>query len=554
MNIEDLRKKLISAVQFEQKGDWTAAEAICRELLDENPAQLQALVLMGRMSRLQGALDEAAGFLKTAYGLAPDFPQILSELGYLALTQDDFGVAIEKFKRLTEIRPQLADAQFNLGHAFEKTGEYANALVHYRQALSLNITRPAELHARIGSVLTFKGSEEEAKSEFDRALQIESENTPAIFGLGLIQMAYGDFAEARQKFRPAMELDPDFVEVYQQLADSKKFANEDDPDLVTMNRILEDPDRPEYSREKLHYALGKANNDLKQYSAAFAHFNEANILKRKRVRHYDPNGFTQRVDNIVTVFSKALLTQPPIEPNESDLPLLIVGMPRSGTTLVEQILSSHPKISGGGELTYFSAVARKCFKDFPKDVTAISQTTMETICSGYLDTLKAKSDQSIRVTDKLPGNFVYLGLIRMLFPNARIIHCKRNPLDTCLSVFFQDFPTGNDYANDQADIAHYYRQYNRLMNHWNTVLPGEILQINYENVVADVECSARGMLEYLALPWDDACLDFTANQRAVSTLSRWQVRQPIYKGSAGRWRNYRQHIAVLIDALGESAD
>jgi hypothetical protein len=298
----------------------------------------------------------------------------------------------------------------------------------------------------------------------------------------------------------------------------------------------------------LHHALGKYYDDVEDRDAAFEHHRKGNELARRSRPRYDPAEMTERVTGILAAFDAEALAGLVSGGTDSDRPVFVVGMPRSGTSLTEQILASHPRVFGAGELLYWIFAADAERRAAPeRRAAAIAE-----LGRAYLDGLAAQAPDASRVIDKLPVNFRHIGLIHAALPGARFIHLERDALDTCLSIYFQGFSAAHPYATDFGDLAHYYRQYRRLMAHWRAVLPaGTLLDVRYEDLVGDPEALSRRMLTHIALPWDPRCLEFHSNDRPVLTASNWQVRQPIGRGSIGRWRRYERFIGPLREALDE---
>ncbi|HEY4974804.1 MAG TPA: sulfotransferase, partial [Steroidobacteraceae bacterium] len=292
-------------------------------------------------------------------------------------------------------------------------------------------------------------------------------------------------------------------------------------------------------------AMGKYFDDVKDFDNAFLNYQLANELTKRHTPSYDRRQLTQAVDLIVHHFDQQWATRPRLNAATSSRPVFIVGTPRSGTTLAEQILASHPDVFGAGELLFWSTACESF------DSTLVSgelrQSAADTRAQDYLRLLEHLSADALRVIDKMPGNFLALGLIHEALPNARIIHMRRNPIDTCLSIYFQDFATVHPYASDLEDLAHYYSEYSRLMRHWRATLPAHrLIEVPYEGLLGDLEGWSRQMLDFIALPWDPRCLEFHRIERPVTTASRWQVRQPLNSASVERWRSYEKFIAPLL--------
>jgi hypothetical protein len=301
----------------------------------------------------------------------------------------------------------------------------------------------------------------------------------------------------------------------------------------------------------LHYALGKYFNDVEQYDDAFGHYREANELCKRHGSQYHAAKLTRRVDDIIRSFDAAFIRRNWTDASDSELPVLIVGMPRSGTSLTEQILASHPAAFGAGEVTFWDTA----FLAYQRAGRAGADAgVLPRMASKYLEHLTPPTGEVLRVVDKMPANFWYAGLIHAVFPHARIIHMRRHPLDTCLSIYFQNFFNMDPYANDLHSLAHYYREYVRITDHWRAVLPAEtLLEVPYEELIEDQQGWTRRMLEFIGLPWHPRCMDFHLTERVVITASKWQVRQKMHRSSVGRWRHYEKFLAPLQDLLLPSA-
>jgi hypothetical protein len=326
--------------------------------------------------------------------------------------------------------------------------------------------------------------------------------------------------------------------------------------IMKLREVLADGTQEGDTRAALLYSLGRLLDLEGDYDDAFAAFEAAGRIKPHQ---FDCAGQQMGIDACMTAFDSELFARPFEPPSLSETPIFIVGMPRSGTTLVEQILASHPQVHGGGELDYLPALASQLYRllgtpdPFPQCIKKVDGITLKRIADTYLlHTANLAPAVSTRITDKLPANFILVGFIALLFPNARIIHVRRNPLDNCISCFVENFLSGNHFSYDLTDLGCYYREYSRLMQHWRSVLPGRMFEIEYERLVQEPEATTRALVQHCGLDWDERCLSSHDNTRIVATASYQQVRSPVYTRSVGRWRNYDRHLGPLYAALGKA--
>jgi tetratricopeptide (TPR) repeat protein len=316
-----------------------------------------------------------------------------------------------------------------------------------------------------------------------------------------------------------------------------------------MEQALETSPAPTTNeRRSLHFALGKLYDSKKQYRKAFEHYRSGNELKHAR---YDPVEHVRKIDTIISTYSADMMAAMPRSGIRSERMVFVVGMPRSGTSLVEQVLSSHPDVFGAGELTYINQQTRTldASAGYPQCVPKLTQQALTENARNYLERISELSPDALRVIDKMPGNFAYLGYIELLFPGARIIHCKRDPLDTCLSNYFQNFSSLLYYAYNLTNLGAFYKNYTRLMEHWQKAITLPMIEVQYEDMIADQEGGSRRIVEFCGLEWDEQCMNFHKADRYVATASYDQVRRPMYKSSVARWKNYEKYIGPLIDAL-----
>lgn len=487
--------------------------------------------------------SQANALFQEIVRLNPNSAERHCDLGVTDLRLGRLQEAATSLRRAVELRPGWVRALRLLAEALEPQGLEAEALFAYRK-LSRTAEDPVERLHYSAKALVVEGELDEAEKELRRALVRAPRNAETNVLLGQLLSNRGMFDEAARHLALAVDALPS---VFQRLTAIKRATDADRPLLVRMRDLAERPDLDKLTRISLHFGLGKAFDDLGDYADAMRHYEAGNKLKSLSGR-LDRTALMARYDSIVAAFTSATLAsaaqsqaQPPNP--EDDLPVLIVGMPRSGTTLVEQILSSHPSVAAGGELTFWnqrSGPWRSSAPQLPSEAGALAKAADD-----YRALLRSFGPEAMRVTDKRPMNFEVLGLLRLAMPHARIIHCRRSPIDTCLSIFFTNLVGRHDYAWDRGDLAFFYHQYERLMDHWRTTLSHRFAEVDYETLVADREAETRRLVAFCGLAWDDACLTPERNQRIVKTASRWQVRQPVYKTSIDRWRRYEPWLGEL---------
>jgi len=393
-----------------------------------------------------------------------------------------------------------------------------------------------------------------------RAIAADGTNPIYHSNLGELCRQAGHLADAGAEFEKAIELKPQEVEYYRKLADSKTFLP-GDAHLAAMEGLARDlGSLPAVSQIQLHFALAKAYDDLGQYDEGFRHLAQGNALNRRHIG-YDETEMPDACERIRATFDRRLIDAKAGAGYRSPVPVFIVGMPRSGTTLIEQILASHASVYSAGEITNFSRLVRQLragpgdLIGYPECVPSLSAGQLRDLGRSYVEGLRARGPDAVRITDKMLSHFMGLGLIHLALPRARIIHVTRSPLDTCLSCYSKLFRQGRHFTYDLGEIGRYYRHYACLMEHWRGLLPPDrFLEISNEAVIADLATEARKLVRFCGLSWDPRCIAFHETQRPVRTASAIQVRQPIYRSSLGRWRAYREHLGPLIVALGDLAD
>jgi tetratricopeptide (TPR) repeat protein len=535
------------------QGRIVEAVAHYQVALGIQPDHANAHTNLGLALAAQGRTEEAIVHLERAVVLNPRHPATHSNLGVALATLGRTAAAIVHYRQALTLNPDYADAHNNLGVALAAQGRAAEAIAHYQRALAI---RPdhAGTRSNLGTALADQGRIADAIAHLERALLLDPNHADAHNNLGRVLRNEGRFDEAVAHYDRAIAIRPDYGEAYLNRAQIKSF-HRGDADLAALEELAAGGNLRANKAVYIHFALAKALEDTKDYSRALEHLHKGNVLKRGQIQ-YDEAAALARFWRIAKVFDAGLFHRFQGAGDSSPVPVFVLGMPRSGSTLIEQILASHPQIQGAGELTDFETAAQNVLKAchpaaaYPECVPALDHATPRRIGRSYLERLPALADGQMHVVDKLPGNFLHIGLIRLVLPNAKIIHTMRHPIDTCVSCYSKLFTSGHHYAYDLAELGRFYRGYSELMSHWRSVLPpGAMLEVSYEDVVSDLESQARRLIDYCGLPWDDRCLSFHKTARTVRTASAVQVRQPLFRSSLERWRRYQAGIAPLLDEL-----
>ncbi len=454
--------------------------------------------------------------------------------------------------RIRAIMTETTLARLNRAMDLQINGQLDEAEAIYRDILITEPDNPDAIHL-LGLVLGERDDNEGAVALIEKAIQLRPGAAPFHHNIAGIYRRIGRLDDAEQGFRTAISLKADYGEAYQGLAEMVTF-DEGDPFIRAVAQQLNSGALSDPMRSYFHFAAGKYFDDVGDYANAFEHYRLGNLAANKP---FDSAEFRQQVKDTIYVFSRTFIESHSGGGNDSHRPIFIVGMPRSGTSLVEQILASHSGVFGAGELNDMKFVARLASQlsrlrlPYPNSVPGLGRSQMTRLAEDYLARIAAlSSPEAARVIDKHPLNFQFVGLILLMFPNAKIIHTVRHPLDTCLSCFFQNFTKGQHYSFDMVKLGHFYNDYRRLMEHWDLVFPGRILQVEYESVTDDQEPQTRRILDYCDLEFEPQCLEFHKTQRVVKTASFLQVRKPLYQTSRGRWRNYVTQLQELAGILG----
>lgn len=574
---QDAREK--RALALLQQNDLEGARSLCSEIVADNPQHSQAQFMLGIVHARQGDLREAGRHLFQAVGIDPNLAEGWLRLGQVYELQGRHAEAEESLLRSLALKPALLEPREALGRVYSALERHDDAIEQYQKVIA---RMPASLPALDGLIkaLRLAGRLTDAYQVCTQALAVAPDNVMVLVCMGQICQGIGKVEEALDYYRKALRLAPAYEPAVlggaealertgrpdQALALLQPYLSrlDNDPGLLMLyarigarlrlddatderlEQALRDPALDARTRERMCFLLGELRDRQARYDEAFAHYQAGNQSVWNRL---DAGKTRDEIDAIIAGFdAQDGALQPNPEP-AAITPIFIVGMPRSGTSLVEQILACHPQVHGAGELNILSDIAVEL--GYASPAFKPNAATLSVMARRYIDALKERSNGAPFVTDKLPGNFLFLGLIALMFPEARIIHTRRDPLDTCLSCYFQYFLGAHKYSYDLRQLGRYFRQYEKLMAYWRQ-RGIDFLDVQYEDLVADLEGISRRMTAYCGLDWDAACLNFHQSGRVVATASYHQVTQPIYTASIGRWRHYEKFLAPLQEGLAAS--
>ena len=523
-----------------------------REALAISPDYAEARNNLGTALAALGRHEEAIAQYQAAIALRPSYAEAHRSLANALGVLERYEEAAAHYEKVLALLPNDAAARTALGNTLHRLDRTDEAIAHYEKVLAASPAH-AEAHTSLGNTVHRLGRTEEALGHFRRALAIDPSDPGIYSSLGGALVALGRSAEASEAFEKAIALAPRRAGFFWNLTSVRHFS-EDNRHFAAMQELAERIDALDIDEQiDLHFALGKAFADVGDHKRSFEHLLRGNALKRQQVS-YDEEKALQRLEGIRGVFTAGMLRDKCGLGDPSTTPIFIVGMPRSGTTLIEQILASHPQVFGAGELREMANLAGRIGSadaaGFPEAVRALSGEELRQVGEQYMQAVTRLAPGAERITDKMPGNFSLAGLIHLALPNARIIHACRDARDTAFSCFSVLFSGTLEFTYDLAEFGRYYRGYLKLMAHWREVLPkGSMLEVRYEDVVSDLESQARHIIAHCGLEWDDACLSFYKTERSVRTASATQVRQPIYQSSIGRWRVHEEQLQPLLREL-----
>jgi len=497
-----------------------------------------------------GRLTDAIAALQQAVASNPQYDDAYFHLGIALEKQGDSGAAIVAYHRATELQPLLTEAWFRAGALVYTLGHREEAIGCFRRAAASGGKSSFGRLGKARALLT-EDRNEEAEKVLRKTLALDPANAMAYELLGNLLSECGHFAEARECFERAIALAPLLAGSYYELVRCRRITRDEEGLLERMEAALATPGLEEAQRQRVHLAIGKAADDLGDYALAMRHFDAADDARRGSAP-FDAPAFSAESERLIARCTAEFMARAAELGSSDARPVLIIGMPRSGTTLVEQIISMHPEVGAGGELNFWNerGAAWHGSGRAGRETPFFAKAAAE-----YLGVLRTVAPKAARVTDKMPFNFIWAGLIHLTFPRATIIHCRRAAIDTALSIHQTHFHPGLAFPTGGAELVAYFRSYQRLIDHWRSVLPADrFLEVDYEDLTADPEPVIRRMIAACGLAWHEACLRPESNQRAVKTPSKWQTRQPIYRTSVARWRRYEPWLGPLRALVDEALE
>ena len=547
--------KLEQAKAAFSAGDLKTAQMLARDVIEADPQAHEGFFLLGLLAKRTGRPDLGYKFALHAASLSP------KTVGY-HLTLTDWYYADNKLNEAAtharlavDVAPESSQAHYNLGVMEGAHDRHEESLAHYLKAEEIE-PNTAQTLFNMGAAYNALGNRDKEIETYQKLVAAHPDHAHGLNNLGLALAAIGDLDGARDCYIRAIDLDSELVDAHQNLSGLKTYTK-DDPHLDQLETLARQTSQQAFEKEHyIWFSVGKAREDTGQYEAAFDAYARGNAIHRQTI-DYDESTSDRAVARILEEFTGDLFADWPHQGCQDDTPIFILGMPRSGTTLIEQVLASHSSVYGGDELKFLLLVSeearlKKGAQEMVDLVRTLTPDEKARMGQSYLDRARALSADARFITDKMPFNYYLVGLIPLILPNAKIIHSRRHPLDICFSNFARLFNEGQAFSYDLAELGREYVRYDQLMTHWHKVLPdGLILDVQYEDMVSDIDAQARRLIDFCGLAWEDQVLDFHKNKRAVTTASAAQVRKPIYASSVARWQRFEKHLGPLKEALGD---
>ena len=548
-----MSSQLDQGISLQRQGRLAEAETLYRAILGKNPDDAPALHYLGLVNYQTGRIEAADALMSRSLEIDHSCANTWNDLGTVKLKGGKPEESLRHFSRALELNDRHTDAMNNMAAALNQLHLFDKALLPLRRLARLRPSS-AGVMRNLADALYRAGAVAESLAAYHEALRLDPGSKAARLGMAEACEAAGKFKQAKMHYLAVLRREPD-----NSLALSKALQmreGDTDPEWAARaERLAESNDADPAVKVRLNIGLGYYYDRIGSYDTAFGRLKLARDEQAQR-HPFDSAGYSRAIDTLIEVFTKDFFQSAETSGIESSRPIFIVGMPRSGTTLTEQVLATHSRVAAGGELSALPAASYRILElsaerqPYPHGLKSVSAASLAALATQYLEQLDKLDTGGRTVTDKLPFNFMHLGLIPLIFPNARIVHCRRDPMDNCMSCYFTSFAEEIQFTNDLGRLGAYYADYHRLMKHWKEVLPIRIFDLRYEDLVSDTETAIRELLRYCDLDWEEACLKFYRTERGIRTPSRWQVRQPIYRHSVARWRHYERYLEPLRQGLG----
>lgn len=534
---QDLQKL---AIQYMQSGELMQSMKVYYDLHELDPSDINALESLVTITSQLKATDRLIINLQKLIKLNPINHQYYDRLSAIYSASEDWDSACQVYQALILNRPKYAEAHYNLAFYLKKQNSFDEAILSYQRALDLGISQPEEVYLNMAVIYADNLRKEILAEEvLLKAITLNKSYIPALYNLANIYEDKGNKEKTIEIFQQILVIKPDHAKVLARLLQSKKISDENDANLTALNSCIENSEITIGDKIDAYYALGKAYTDCKQYNVSFRNYAHANNLNALEMPKYTEAKCESYFEDIINESKNRKILSA-----SDESPVFICGLFRTGSTLIEQILSAHPKVLAGGERDFFARQVSSDELAFPQGLSNLSGSELNKLANEYSNETKKLYGTEQFVTDKRPDNFVYLDLIKRVFPKAKIIFTTRDSIDNCLSIYFTRLSSGFDYSVDLKSIAHYYKQHLKLLDHWKSLFQDDLFVLNYDDLISEPETHIKKTLEFLNLDWDDNCLNFYQLKNPVKTASVWQVRQPLYSSSSGRWKNYQDIDSV----------
>lgn len=550
---QSLQTLLAAGMKYYREQRFAEAKRSFREAVAVDPDCDAALHMLGVLAFKSGRIPEAVELVEQAVDRADNPAEYRNTLGVIHSSAARYDLAAKNFSAVLNDHPDNVVTLNNLGRCLRHLAHFDSADRCFRKALRIQPSNVVTLR-NLADLRYDMGKLDESERLYRQAMAVRPGSAQAYTGLGIVQVARGQFTAAQESFRKAIDLEPRGPAPYGHLADITAIT-EDDPTCRTAEAMADNDRTSPNDRATFCFALGKMHEKQGARSKAFERYDLGNRIRRQsRGRSFSIEAFEREIRTLTDLFDRELFERCSFPRHPSEKPLFVVGMPRSGTSLVEQILAGHSAVRGAGELPHMKKISVELVgspvnRSRIEALVDMDPDTLTGHAETYLSSLPALPAGVERVVDKMPHNFLHVWLISLLFVHARIIHCTRDPMDTCLSCYCTDFEEAHGYSYDLATLGRYHRAYDALMKHWRAVLPERLYEVNYENLIDEPQATARALIEHVGLAWEERCLQFHRNKSVVTTASSAQVRRPLYGSSVGKARRYRQFLGALSEAL-----